>query len=390
MCHLQTLLPQARTLAVPEAGDIHDVLVIGAGPAGACGATLLAQRKRRVALIDRAAFPSRNTLAGWLNVRAAPLLGQLGVTTGTLLSEAFRDVTFFNADFSKRAKPNFKDAPAYLIDRAKFGDALVDTARRQGVALFHGCGVRRIHALEREVVAELDDDRRIRGRLLLLASGRGSALLDQLGFTHPDRHGVVWTAQVDRALRGGGAQEGVPRVGVALGLDRKGSFGMCSVSRHRLCVAVNWYGDQEQTTPCLVRLCRAFHQQQISPVDLSGEAAASPVLASPASAALDMDTHVRKHSLLVGDAGGFVSAASNEGIYPAMWSAQIAAEVLDAALNSPQSQDELMSFEQKWRTTMADYLRSPNTDIQFLLPLIFSNQPMADRMGAAFFSGENI
>jgi flavin-dependent dehydrogenase len=73
-----------------------------------------------------------------------------------------------------------------------------------------------------------------------------------------------------------------------------------------------------------------------------------------------------------------------------MWSAQIAAEVLDAALNSPQSQDELMSFEQKWRTTMADYLRSPNTDIQFLLPLIFSNQPMADRMGAAFFSGENI
>ena len=29
-------------------------------------------------------------------------------------------------------------------------------------------------------------------------------------------------------------------------------------------------------------------------------------------------------------------------------------------------------------------------DSQFLIPLIFSNQPMADRMGAAFFSGENI
>ena len=26
----------------------------------------------------------------------------------------------------------------------------------------------------------------------------------------------------------------------------------------------------------------------------------------------------------------------------------------------------------------------------YILPLIFTNQPMADRMGAAFFSGENI
>jgi flavin-dependent dehydrogenase len=103
-----------------------------------------------------------------------------------------------------------------------------------------------------------------------------------------------------------------------------------------------------------------------------------------------MDTHVGKHTLVIGDAGGFVSAASNEGIYPAMWSAQIAAEVIEAALQSPHSQDELMAFDSKWRMKMADYLRRPNTDSQFLIPLIFSNQPMADRMGAAFFSGENI
>jgi hypothetical protein len=49
-----------------------------------------------------------------------------------------------------------------------------------------------------------------------------------------------------------------------------------------------------------------------------------------------------------------------------------------------------MSFDSLWRMQMADHLRSPHTDIRFLLPLIFSNQPMADRMGAAFFFGENI
>ena len=106
--------------------------------------------------------------------------------------------------------------------------------------------------------------------------------------------------------------------------------------------------------------------------------------------ALDSDSHVRKHTLMIGDAGGFMSAVSNEGIYPAMWSAVIAADVMHLALSSEHSQDALMDFDSRWRVEMADYLRSPHTDIRFLLPLIFANQPMADRMGAAFFSGENI
>ena len=87
-------------------------------------------------------------------------------------------------------------------------------------------------------------------------------------------------------------------------------------------------------------------------------------------------------------------AACHEGIYPAMWSAQIAVEVaaatLDAGRKGQPTQDVLMQFDAQWRIQMADYLRSPHSDVQFLLPLIFSNQPMANRMGAAFFSGENI
>jgi flavin-dependent dehydrogenase len=73
-----------------------------------------------------------------------------------------------------------------------------------------------------------------------------------------------------------------------------------------------------------------------------------------------------------------------------MWSAKIAAEVIGKALDSHFSQDELMTFDTKWRMQIADHLRSPHTDIRFLLPLIFTNQAMADRMAAAFFFGENI
>ena len=137
-------------------------------------------------------------------------------------------------------------------------------------------------------------------------------------------------------------------------------------------------------------IVRLAHEKNVVPIDLSVRAAAAPVLRSPAAAALDMDTHVAKHTLLIGDAGGFISAASNEGIYPAMWSARLAAKAAHSALKSTYSQDELMTFDSLWRMEMADHLRSPHTDIRFLLPLIFSNQPMADRMGAAFFCGDNI
>lgn len=366
-----------------------DVIVVGAGPAGSTVAILLAQQKRRVALIDASSFPRDHVTAGWLNVRVAPLLGKLGVPVRSLLNRAFREVRFYNADFSKSAKPNFSDAAGYLVDRTQFGDALVKSAVDHGAVLFQGSPVTAIKLKEGGALATLENGEEVSGRLLVMATGRGAALMSQLGFAQPHRHGTIWTAQVD-GPPGPSGDKVDPHVAVVLGLDRRGSFALCCVSKDGQSVSVNWLGDRAEAIPALVRTCKGLHAHQVTASDLSAAAAGAAAVPSPASAALDMDTHVGKHTLLIGDAGGFVSAASNEGIYPAMWSAQIAAEVLDTALSVPQSQDELMTFETKWRMTMADYLRSPNTDIQFLLPLIFSNQPMADRMGAAFFSGENI
>ena len=111
---------------------------------------------------------------------------------------------------------------------------------------------------------------------------------------------------------------------------------------------------------------------------------------APGRPALEFDSHVGKHCLRIGDAGGFISAASHEGIYPAMWSAQLASAVLSQALGSRHPQDALHKFDSQWRMTMAEYLRLPNADTQFLLPLIFTNQQMADRMAAACWRGENI
>ena len=106
--------------------------------------------------------------------------------------------------------------------------------------------------------------------------------------------------------------------------------------------------------------------------------------------ALEVDSHVGKRSIVIGDAGGFYAAISHEGIFPAIWSATIAARTIIDISPADHAQDVLTTFDRAWRLEMAEFLRPPNTDLQLLLPLIFTNQPMADRMGAAFFHGENI
>jgi flavin-dependent dehydrogenase len=107
-----------------------------------------------------------------------------------------------------------------------------------------------------------------------------------------------------------------------------------------------------------------------------------------AGAALDFESHVGKRCLLVGDAGGFVSAFSNEGLYPALRSGWRAAEVAAAALRAPLLQDELAGFGNVWRSDLAEYLRMPNTDLGLLLPMVFTNAQMSRRIARAFFLGQ--
>jgi flavin-dependent dehydrogenase len=100
-------------------------------------------------------------------------------------------------------------------------------------------------------------------------------------------------------------------------------------------------------------------------------------------------TGVARRTLLAGAAGGFV-AATGEDVYPGCVSALLAAEVAADAVKSPHVQDALSAYGPRWGGALGEYLKGPEQNLRFLLPLVYKNPPMTDRMAQAILRGQNL
>lgn len=98
---------------------------------------------------------------------------------------------------------------------------------------------------------------------------------------------------------------------------------------------------------------------------------------------------VASRTLLVGPAGGFYTACA-EDLYPNCWSALFAADTIKKALKEPHLQDALSPYRHKWRTTLGDYLRGPQQNLRFLLPLVYRNQNMTTRLAESILLGKSV
>jgi hypothetical protein len=98
---------------------------------------------------------------------------------------------------------------------------------------------------------------------------------------------------------------------------------------------------------------------------------------------------VANRTLLIGPVGGFYTASA-EDIYPNCWSAVHAVDAMKKALKEPHLQDALGPYRSKWRTTLGQYLRGPQQDFRFLLPLIYRNEVMTMRLAESILMGKSV
>ena len=100
-----------------------------------------------------------------------------------------------------------------------------------------------------------------------------------------------------------------------------------------------------------------------------------------------MTSLTRGRTILIGDAAGFVSGSTGEGIYPGMVSGAIAADVVHDALTRGTS--DVSAFNQRWREELGGYLRSlpggeKKTGTVSRIDLVFRSRFVSASPGAFF------
>lgn len=161
-------------------GSPHDVIVVGAGPAGSTAAALLAADGWRVLVLEREAFP-RFKIGESLLPGCMPVLERLGVEPDPR-THVFKRGAEFVCEASGRSRVFAFDEAldgcpkhAWHVDRARFDTLLRDRARAAGADVRHGESVEGV---------EIDDARvRVRtrtsaheGRYLIDATGQARLL----------------------------------------------------------------------------------------------------------------------------------------------------------------------------------------------------------------------
>lgn len=173
---------------------MSDVLIIGAGPAGAVAAALLARRGYEVLVLERQAFP-RFSIGESLLAYSTQLLEEADMLAAVMARGfQFKNGAVFVCD-DRHSEFNFVDkvtpGPAFTfqVPRADFDTVLANEARRHGARVRHEVEITAIEVGgERPLVTSKAADGQLemhRPRFVLDASGFGRTLPRLLDLEQP-------------------------------------------------------------------------------------------------------------------------------------------------------------------------------------------------------------
>ncbi len=139
----------------------YDVIVIGAGPAGATAAALLADSDINTLLLEKEKLPRPKICGGAVSKRALSLLETANIPLPKLTTfrkcQAMLLGTFDFDSIEDLATVPFDTEAAYLTDRAEFDYALVQNALSNGVELKQNVMVTTIRKENSQFIVNGDD-----------------------------------------------------------------------------------------------------------------------------------------------------------------------------------------------------------------------------------------
>jgi menaquinone-9 beta-reductase len=315
-----------------------EAIVVGGGPAGSVTAALLAERGRRVILLDKARFPRHKACSEYVNPAGARLLIDLGLerdldglgahrVAGMLIHAPGGER--FLADFDA-AEPGRR---ALGLSRYRLDALLLARARDAGVMVCDGAHVRDL-VIERGRVVGVEatvNGRRetLRAPLVVGADGRHGIVSRVLGLdvplAWPRRTGLVAHYRGVTGLDRWGEMHVACHGYAGLAPLEDGLTNVAFVARSDVVA-----GRRESLAEFFERGLRGIPEvaaKLYGAERVGGIRGVGPMARQARRVAGD-------GFLLVGDAASFLDPFTGEGVYEALRGAMLAAPVADAALRS--------------------------------------------------------
>jgi flavin-dependent dehydrogenase len=326
---------------------MDDVLIVGAGPAGAIAGLVAARAGARVRLVDRAAFPRDKLCGDTVNPGTMSILRRLGVSAEIERDGLRVDGMMLTGERGVSVEGRYpRGASGYAMVRRDLDSALLQHAVAAGCQFDPGVAVQRVvvdeigarRAVTGVVVGVHGHARNLAARVVIAADGRRSAITWGLGLARHPRRPRRWAI--------GAYFENFASIGVRPGVRPLGSFGTLGEMHVRKSCYV---GVAEVpgglTNVCLVKPSgpadadlrdpSALLRRELAGDRLLRDRAADARLAVPpvvlGPLAVDVDAPALDGLLLAGDAAGFIDPMTGDGLRFAVRGGELAA---DAALDA--------------------------------------------------------
>lgn len=320
-----------------------DVAVIGGGPGGSTAAGLLARRGHSVVLLEKAQHP-RFHIGESLLPHNLPILRELGLEQRLEGLGVFKPGADFTSDAAAEQRHEIRfdealDVPegcghAWQVRRSDFDRMLFAHAGDCGALTFEGARVRDVELAPDEARLSIEHAgarQRLRARFVVDASGRDAMLARRFGLQRRNRqHG---TAALYGHFRGVPRRGGEAAGNISIYWFEHGWIWMIPLADGVMSVGA-------VCNPGYLRRrgrdVEGFFFDTIAGNPHAAERMRRAEPASPITATGNYSYFSRRlmgrRWLLVGDAGLFVDPVFSSGVYFAMYSARLGAEVVDAEL----------------------------------------------------------
>jgi flavin-dependent dehydrogenase len=344
---------------------MNDVLIVGAGPAGAIAGLVLARAGARVRLIDRATFPRDKLCGDTLNPGTLARLQALGIGDAVADRGLRVDGMVVTGEHGVAIEGRY---PGGLSGRALLRRdldwLLLEHALRAGCELDAGVAVREALVTDGQgcpsvsgaLVGHNGSTRDIRARVTIAADGRRSAIAFGLGLArHPER---------PRRWAIGAYFEGVQPRSTALGemhIRRGRYIGVAPVpgGATNVClVKPSGPADADLRNPAALLMRELARDPMLRERFAGARLIDPPVVLGPL--AVDVSPAHLQGLLLAGDAAGFVDPMTGDGLRFAIRGGELAAHAALVALehgwsgvHAQLAEQRRREFGGKWRFNRA-------------------------------------